>query len=98
MRTFLFCLLLLPLLGMTAFTQDTKEKESNHVPDANELNQMSARFAPTPIRVDTSKLSAGDKQALAKLVQAARILNPLFMTQMWSENMSTWEKLKTDPS
>jgi hypothetical protein len=95
MRTFLFCFLLLPLLGISASTQ---EKESNHVPDANELTEMTARFAPTPIRVDTAKLSAGDKQALAKLVEAARILNPLFMTQLWSENLATWDRLKADTS
>ena len=39
-------------------------------PDAAELNRMAARFAPTPLEVDTSTLSAGDKQALVKLIEA----------------------------
>ena len=36
---------------------------------------MTARFAPTTLRVDTSKLSAGDRQALVKLIEAGRIMN-----------------------
>src|SRR5437868_11189057 len=90
MRTFAFVLLLFPLLGFA------QTKESNHVPDLNELQQMTARFAPTPINVDTSKLSPGDKQALEKLVEAARIVNELFMKQLWSQNMATWQEVKAD--
>lgn len=69
-------LISIPLLSLCALAQT---KESNHVPDQNELQQMTARFAPTPIRVDTTKLSKGDQQALVKIVQAARLVNPLFM-------------------
>jgi hypothetical protein len=92
MRTLAFVLLLFPLLSFA------QTKESNHVPDLNELQVMIARFAPTPIVVDTSKLSAGDKQALVKLVQAARIVNKLFMEQLWSQNWATWQKVKADQS
>src|SRR6185369_3310754 len=81
------------LLSLCAFAQT---KESNHVPDQNELQEMTARFAPTPIRVDTSKLSKGDQQALVKIVQAARLVNPLFMQQFWKDDLATWEKMKAD--
>src|SRR5512147_1976738 len=90
MRTLLLAFLLYPLLSFS------QPKESNHVPDLNELQQMTARFAPTPIEVDISKLSAGDKQALTKLVEAARILNPLFLEQYWKDNNATWEKVHRD--
>src|SRR5262249_11327429 len=53
-------------------------------PDTAELSRMAARFAPTPLTVDTSSLSAGDKQALVKLIQAARAVNTIFMRQLWS--------------
>lgn len=59
---------------------------------------MIARFAPTPIRVDTSKLSDGDKQALVKIIEAARVVNPLFMEQLWSKNLETWNTVKNDRS
>jgi hypothetical protein len=67
-------------------------------PDTAELNRMAARFAPTPLEVDTSSLSAGDKQALVKLIQAARIVNTLFMEQLWSGNLALYKKLQQDKS
>jgi len=57
---------------------------------------MAARFAPTSIRVDTSKLSPGDRQALVKLIEASRILNDIFMKQLWSGDVALYEKLKKD--
>ena len=88
MRTLLLLLCLAPLI-MTAQTNN---------PSLEELNRMSARFAPTPIRVDTSKLSSGDKQALVKLIEAARVVNSLFMEQLWSKNLATWDEVKNDHS
>jgi hypothetical protein len=57
---------------------------------------MANRFASTPLRVDTSSLSIGDRQALAKLIQAARILDELFMKQLWSGNPELYSKLQKD--
>ena len=65
-------------------------------PDAAELNRMAARFAPTQLEVDTSTLSAGDKHALVKLIEAARVVNPLFMEQLWSGNLALYKKLQQD--
>jgi hypothetical protein len=67
-------------------------------PDAAELNRMAERFAPTPLSVDTSSLSTGDKQALVKLIQAARIVNTLFMEQLWGGNLELYKKLQQDKS
>ncbi|HKD45686.1 MAG TPA: hypothetical protein VKD24_08510 [Candidatus Angelobacter sp.] len=67
-------------------------------PGTAELKRMAERFAPTPLSVDTSSLSAGDKQALVKLIQAARIVNTLFMEQLWSGNLELLKKLKQDKS
>jgi hypothetical protein len=66
------------------------------MPDLNQLKDMSARFAPVKLKYDTSMLSAGDRQALAKLVEAARILNPIFMDQLWSGNRSLYARLQKD--
>jgi hypothetical protein len=66
------------------------------VPDAAELQKMAARFTPTPLRVDTSGLSAGDKRALVKLIQAARIVNHIFMQQFWSGDLALYTKLQQD--
>ena len=61
-----------------------------------ELQKMVAKFAPVDLRVDTSKLSPGDRSALAKLVEASRILNHIFLGQMWAGNPALYEKLKND--
>jgi hypothetical protein len=66
------------------------------MPDLNQLNQMSARFAPVKVKYDSSKLSSGDKKALAKLIEAAKVLNHVFMDQLWSGNRELYEKLQKD--
>jgi hypothetical protein len=63
-----------------------------------ELNAMYARFAPVVIRVDTAKLSAGDRAALIKLIQAARVVNHVFLQQLWSGNLALLDKLRQDTS
>jgi hypothetical protein len=65
-------------------------------PSAAELDKMAARFAPTPLRVNTAALSPGDQQALVKLIQAARILNYIFMDQLWSGDRALYAKLQKD--
>src|SRR3954466_7251849 len=66
------------------------------MPDLNQLKQMSARFAPVQLKYDTSRLSPGDRQALPKLVEAARVLNYVFMDQLWSGDRALYEKLRKD--
>ena len=48
--------------------------------------------------MDTTKLSAGDRQALVKLIEAGRILNELYMKQLWSGNMALYAQLQKDES
>ncbi|HKU19590.1 MAG TPA: hypothetical protein VJQ50_01155 [Terriglobales bacterium] len=57
---------------------------------------MSARFAPTRIQVDISGLSAGNRQALGKLIEAARILNNIYMRQLWSGNQALYARLQKE--
>ncbi len=66
------------------------------MPDLTQLKEMSARFAPVKLQYDESVLSAGDRQALAKLVEAAKVLNYLFMDQLWSGDRALYEKLQKD--
>jgi hypothetical protein len=89
-------ILLAVLMLMTiSFAQETA---TTTPPGLDELQKMAARFAPTPLQVDTSALSAGDKKALVKLVQAARIVNHIFMNQFWSGDAALYEKLQRDNS
>ncbi len=88
-----FILLLLGSLYMPAKAAKVKSKP---LPGRAELEKMAARFAPTPLRVDTSKLSSGDQQALVKLIQAARTLDDIFLQQFWSGNRAQYAKLQKD--
>ncbi|MEZ5404057.1 MAG: hypothetical protein R2729_30535 [Bryobacteraceae bacterium] len=60
------------------------------------LARKIARFSPTPIGADTASLSPGDRQALVKIVEAARLLDPLFLDQVWSGNRALDAKLAAD--
>lgn len=61
-----------------------------------DLNKMSQRYAPVALTADTSKLSAGDKQAIVKLIEAAKIIDVLQLRQRWSGNEALWAALKKD--
>jgi hypothetical protein len=66
------------------------------MPDLAQLRKMGARFAPVTLKYDESGLSAGDRQALFKLLDAARVMNTIFMDQIWSGNRALYEKLQQD--
>ncbi len=89
-------ILLAIVLAMT--TCIAQETTTSSAPDLAELKKMSARFAPTPLEVDTSKLAAGDQKALMKLVQAARMVNHIFMNQFWNGDLALYRKLQQDKS
>lgn len=66
--------------------------------DLPELKRMAARFAPVKLSADTRTLSAKDQQALAKLLEAARLLDTLYLKQRWSGNEKLYADLKKDTS
>ena len=68
------------------------------VPDAQTLQKMAARFAPTEIGADLSKLSDTDRRVLAKLVEASKIIDALFLRQVWAGNEAMLLDLVRDQS
>jgi Peptidase family M49 len=92
-------IILLALATIPAAAKKTKSrKTSSSAPGLGQLRKMTARFAPTPLRVDTSKLSSGDRQALVKLIEAGRIMNDIFLVQYWSGNPALYSRLQKDTS
>jgi len=65
-------------------------------PELSELNAKIRRFAPTVITADTSRLDAGDRRALQKIIEAARLFDPLFLRQVWSGNVALKRRLEAD--
>ncbi|PYQ82272.1 MAG: hypothetical protein DMG01_01410 [Acidobacteria bacterium] len=68
------------------------------LPDATKLQQMAARFEPTEITADLSKLSDADRRVLAKLVEASKIIDALFLRQVWAGNQPMLLDLVRDES
>src|SRR3989441_13063647 len=64
----------------------------------SELAKKIRRFSPTVLTADTSRLSATDRKALQKIIDAARLLDPLFLREVWSGNGVLKPKLEADKS
>jgi hypothetical protein len=57
---------------------------------------MAKRFAPVDLTADTAKLSKGDRVAIEKLIEAAKIVDTLQLRQRWSGNEALWAALQKD--
>lgn len=88
-------LLLLSTLLMTGVS-GMQRRGTRKVAGDPELAMKIARFAPTTLTADLSKLSARDARALAKIIAAAKLLDPLFLRQVWSGNDALKVKLEAD--
>jgi len=85
-------------MALPAGARKTRKQKPIQAPGLTELQKMISRFTPTSLRVDVSRLSAGDRQALVKLVQASRILDDIFLNQYWSGNPALYARLQRDSS
>src|SRR3990170_198317 len=74
-------------------------QQAGPLPTLSELQSMTARFAPADISADLTALAARERQALAKLVEAAKLMDSLFLRQVWSGNDAMLQDLarRTDP-
>jgi hypothetical protein len=63
-----------------------------------ELQQKSARFAPTDLTADITALPANEREALAHMVRAAQVMDALFLEQVWAGNEAMLQTLVTDDS
>ncbi len=63
-----------------------------------ELRDKAARFAPVDLTADVSALPENERQALARLIEAARVFDALFLRQVWAGNETMLMDLVRDPS
>ncbi|HYO55688.1 dipeptidyl-peptidase 3 family protein [Archangium sp.] len=66
--------------------------------NTSELERLTAPFAPVDIQADVSQLPENERRALAKIVQAARVMDPLFLRQVWAGNETLLLDLVKDDS
>src|SRR4029434_7536829 len=87
-------------LLMTSFvaTSVALGAQDKAAPNVDQLKTMTARFAPVDLSADVSKLPANERQALAKLVEAAKVMDTLFLRQVWAGNETMLLNLLQDTS
>ena len=61
-------------------------QRAESLPSIREIAAMASRFAPADIRADLSALPESERRALAKLVDAAKLMDSLFLRQVWAGN------------
>ena len=76
----------LSLLGTLASLLAGVAVAQSSSPDAAQLRAMSARFAPVDIRVDLSALPDNERQAMAKMIAAGRIVDAIYLRQVSPRN------------
>ena len=85
--------LILLTISLTSASVIAQAKSANEEKD---LRDKIARFAPTVVTADLTKLSSNDRKALDKIIAAARLFDPLFIRQVWSGNEALLAKLEAD--
>ena len=93
MRVFLSLMLLSSLLFTSVPAVPSQTKPASGETD---VAQKIRRFSPTNLTASTAHLSANDKKALAKIIEAAKLMDPLFLRQVWSGNEALKKKLEAD--
>jgi hypothetical protein len=84
------------LLGLTVIVLAGQKKQIRKTGGDPDLEKKIARFAPTVLNANTTRLSPRDRLALKKIIEASKLLDPLFLRQVWSGNEALEKKLQAD--
>jgi hypothetical protein len=77
---------LVSLLAASALVGSTTSAQQTNLPDRAALGTMASRFARVEIGADLSSLPAPERRSLAKIIEAARVMDGLFLRQVWAGN------------
>ena len=78
--------------------QQAAATQNSAEPDVNRVEAMARRFAPVDLTADIGPLPPHERQALAKLVQASKLFDALFLRQVWEGNEAMLLDLVRDTS
>jgi hypothetical protein len=82
----------------TAPTPTAAETPPPAAPDDGPLRAKIAQFVPAALTADISSLPDPEKQALDKIIAAARLMDPVFDRQAWAGNPAARARLAQDTS
>jgi hypothetical protein len=74
------------LAGLATAVMGARVQDVTQMPTLAELQKMTARYAPADIGADLSALPKNERDALARLIEASRIMDALFLRQVWAGN------------
>ena len=80
------------ILGCGQKTEETGEGVTQETEGTEMLKEKIAKFAPTELKYDASNLDERQKIVVEKLYRAAKIMDELFLEQVYSKNSA----IKTD--
>lgn len=86
------------VLILAALIPGAAVASTESLPDIERLRQMHARFVPVELAADISHLPANERTALARMVDAARILDAVFLRQVSPLNEAQLAALVRDSS
>ena len=92
------------LIAATAFavalisSSVSADPAQSSYPGVAELNRLAARLTPVDLKADLSGLPANEKASLAKQVAAARLMEAIFLRQVWTGNEAMLMQLIADHS
>ena len=66
------------------------------VPDAAALKRLSDWLAPADLSADVTRLPPGERAALVSILRAARLMDALYMRQVWAGNAALTLELARD--
>jgi hypothetical protein len=72
--------------------------QNSAAPNVDQLKAKTARFATVDLSADITKLPANEREALARLVDAAKVMDTLFLRQVWAGNETMLLSLLQDTS
>ena len=75
-----------------------QQTDTSTDPDVQRLEGMARRFAPVELTADVASLPDNERRALAKMVEAARVFDALFLRQVWEGNETMLLNLVQDSS
>jgi hypothetical protein len=72
--------------------------QNSAAPNVDQLKAKTARFAAVDLSADIRRLPANEWEALARLVDAAKVMDTLFLRQVWAGNETMLLSLLQDTS
>src|SRR5262245_40410986 len=85
-------------IAFAALCEGMVAAEGGAVLETAQLQKMEARFAPTDVTVYLTKIAPNDRKVLAKLVEASKVMDAIFLRQVWSGNEAMLLELARDES